>query len=173
MIAGEGSERASIERLIRDFDLCGEVHLVGHLSRQELDAHYRDANLVVLTSSSEGIPLVLMEAMARGRPVLAPAITGIPELVLDGKNGFLYQPGSLQDFVARVESIYHSESALGPLGQAARQHVLQHFNREKNLTSFCNLLFTQISRGRISSPVEHHSYESPVLQQIQFPIQRH
>ena len=130
VIAGEGPERASIERLIRDFDLCGEVHLVGHLSRQELDAHYRDANLVVLTSRSEGIPLVLMEAMARGKPVLAPAITGIPELVLDGKNGFLYQPGSLEDFVARVELIHHSESAFSPLGGAARQHVLKHFNRE-------------------------------------------
>jgi colanic acid/amylovoran biosynthesis glycosyltransferase len=159
VIAGEGPERASIERLIRDFDLHGEVRLVGHLSRQELDAHYTDANLVVLTSRSEGIPLVLMEAMARGKPVLAPAITGIPELVLDGENGFLYQPGSLEDFVARVELIYHSESSFGPLGGAARQHVLQHFNHEKNLTAFCNLLLTQIIR-----PVEHHSYESPVLQ---------
>jgi colanic acid/amylovoran biosynthesis glycosyltransferase len=164
VIAGEGSERASIERQIRDFDVCGEVHLAGHLSRQELDAHYADANLVVLTSRSEGIPLVLMEAMARGKLVLAPGITGIPELVLNEENGFLYQPGSLEDFVARVDLIYQSESTFGPLGRAARQHVLQHFDREKNLTSFCNLLFKQISRGRISLPVEHDSYESPVLQ---------
>jgi colanic acid/amylovoran biosynthesis glycosyltransferase len=105
VIAGEGSERASIERQIRDFDVCGEVHLAGHLSRQELDAHYADANLVVLTSRSEGIPLVLMEAMARGKLVLAPGITGIPELVLNEENGFLYQPGSLEDFVARVDLI--------------------------------------------------------------------
>jgi colanic acid/amylovoran biosynthesis glycosyltransferase len=159
VIAGEGPERASIERQIRDFDLCGEVRLVGHLSRQELDAHYTDANLVVLTSRSEGIPLVLMEAMARAKPVLAPAITGIPELVSDGENGFLYQPGSLEDFVARVELIYQSTSDLGSLGRAARQHVLQCFDRETNLTAFCNLLLTQISQS-----VERYSYESPVLQ---------
>jgi len=159
VIAGDGPERASIEKLIRDLDLRGEVQLVGHLTRQQLDTCYTGADLVVLTSRSEGIPLVLMEAMAHGRPVLAPAITGIPELVLDGKNGFLYRPGSLEDFVARVELVHHSESALGPLGRAARQHVLQHFNREKNLAAFCNLFLMHISRT-----VENHSYENPVLQ---------
>jgi len=69
---------------------------------------------VVLTSRSEGIPLVLMEAMARGRIVLAPAITGIPELVIAGKTGFLYEPGSLQDFVARllfIRSLMHAPEA--------------------------------------------------------------
>jgi colanic acid/amylovoran biosynthesis glycosyltransferase len=164
VIAGEGPARASIEELIRDLDLGSDIQLTGHLSRPQLDQCYTAANVVVLTSRSEGIPLVLMEAMARGKPVLAPAITGIPELVLDGENGFLYQPGSLEDFVACVELIYHSESVLGQLGRAARQHVLQHFNRGKNLTAFCNLLLTQISFGHISPPVEHHSYESPVLQ---------
>jgi colanic acid/amylovoran biosynthesis glycosyltransferase len=159
LIAGDGPERTSIEALIDDLDLQGEIRLLGHLSRQQLDACYTCADLFVLTSRSEGIPLVLMEAMARGKPVLAPAITGIPELVLDGKNGFLYHPGSLEDFVARVELVHGSESALGPLCRAARQHVLQHFNREKNLAAFCNLLLTHISRT-----VEHQPYANPLLQ---------
>jgi colanic acid/amylovoran biosynthesis glycosyltransferase len=162
-IAGEGPERVSIEKLIRDLDLRAEVRLVGHLSGPQLDSYYAIADLVVLTSRSEGIPLVLMEAMARGKLVLAPAITGIPELVLDGKNGFLYRPGSLEDFVARVELVHHSRSGFGPLGQAARQHVLQHFNRAKNLAAFCNLLLKHISSTHISRTVEH-SYENPVLQ---------
>jgi len=158
LIAGEGPERASIEGLIRDLGLRGEVRLVGHLSRQQLEACYPAVDLVVLTSRSEGIPLVLMEAMAHGTPVLAPAITGIPELVVDGNNGFLYRPGSLEDFVARVELVDRAESALGPLCRAARQHVLTHFNREKNLASFGNLFLTHIN-----GTVEHH-YENPVLQ---------
>jgi len=158
LIAGEGPERRSIEGLIRDLDLRGEIQLVGHLSRQQLDACYAAVDLVVLTSRSEGIPLVLMEAMAHGTPVLAPAITGIPELVVDGKNGFLYPLGSLESFVGRVELVHHSESALGPLCRAARQHVLKHFNRGKNLAAFCNLLLTHISRT-----LEHH-YENPILQ---------
>jgi glycosyltransferase involved in cell wall biosynthesis len=163
-IAGDGPERASLVTLIDDLDLQGEVHVLGHLSRQQLDARYAAADLVVLTSRSEGIPLVLMEAMARGKPVLAPAITGIPELVLDGQNGFLYHPGSLEDFVARVELVQRRKSVLGPLAQAARQHVLQHFNREKNLVAFSDLILANISATPISRPVEHNFYENPVLQ---------
>ena len=60
----------------------------------------------MLTSRSEGIPLVLMEAMARGKIVLAPAITGIPELVIAGKTGFLYEGGSLNDFVTQLLHIW-------------------------------------------------------------------
>jgi glycosyltransferase involved in cell wall biosynthesis len=105
-----------------------------------------------------------MEAMVRGIPVLAPTITGIPELVLDGKNGFLYRPGSLEDFVARVELVHRSESALGPLGRAARQHVLQHFNRERNLAAFCDLILSHISPPSIRPTTEHPSYENSLLQ---------
>ena len=107
---------------------------------------------------------MLMEAMARGKPVLAPAITGIPELVWDGQNGFLYHPGSLEDFAARVEMVQRRKSTLGPLVRAARQRVLQHFNREKNLAAFCDLIFANISPTPTSRPVEHNFYENPVLQ---------
>jgi len=163
VIAGEGPERASIEKLIGDLDLTAEVRLVGHLTRPDLDLYYARADVVVLTSRSEGIPLVLMEAMARGKTVLAPAITGIPELVFDGENGFLYRPGSLEDFVARVSLVQHSQNALGAFGQAARQHVLQHFNRDKNLAAFCNLLLQHIPYAHQPN-VKHHSYENSLLQ---------
>jgi glycosyltransferase involved in cell wall biosynthesis len=74
-IAGEGPERRGLESLIRDQRLGDCVILLGHVPQQELDALYRRAHLVVLTSLSEGIPVVLMEAMVRGKIVLAPAIT--------------------------------------------------------------------------------------------------
>lgn len=164
IIAGEGPERITLEALIRDLDLPDKVQLAGHLSRQQLEVCYAAASLVVLTSRSEGIPLVLMEAMAQGRPVLAPAITGISELVLDGENGFLYRPGSLEDFVARVELVHRSQSALSRLRHAARLHVLQHFNREKNLAAFCDLLLTHLSHTHVSRISENVSYENPLLQ---------
>src|SRR5437899_7006246 len=161
LIAGEGAERPSLERLIRDLDLAACVKLLGHLSRRQLDTYYAMCDLVVLTSCSEGIPLVLMEAMALGKTVLAPAITGIPELVVDGKTGFLYRAGSLDDFVARVEVICESQSALGPLRRAARQRVIEYFNREKNLAAFSNFFIARIAGTR-----ETNRDEDPVLQQI-------
>lgn len=161
LIAGEGEERSALERLIRDLDLAEEVKLLGHLNRQRLDAYYGACDLVVLTSHSEGIPLVLMEAMAHSRPVLAPAITGIPELVVDGENGFLYRAGSSEDFVARVEAIYKLQPALGTLRRAARRHVLEHFNRERNLAAFGDLFL-----ARVAESVKGDPRENSLLQQI-------
>jgi colanic acid/amylovoran biosynthesis glycosyltransferase len=101
-IAGDGPERRNLESLIRKRGLEGRVQLLGHMPHERMDFHYDRADVVVLTSQSEGIPLVLMEAMARGKIVLAPAITGIPELVIAGRTGFLYEAGSLQGFVDRL-----------------------------------------------------------------------
>ena len=159
VIAGEGPERARLERLIRRLELQEEVTLAGHLSRQQLDAYYSLCDLVVLTSQSEGIPLTLMEAMAYGKTVLAPEITGIPELVIEGKTGFLYQAGSLEDFVAKVETIAQSQPALGPVRREARRHVFEHFNRQRNLASFANLFLSQVSGA-----TQQDRHEDPVLQ---------
>ena len=101
LIAGEGPQRPWLEHLIRNLELEANVKLLGHLSRQDLDTCYELSDLVVLTSRSEGIPLVLMEAMAHSKAVLAPSITGIPELVKDGETGFLYRAGSLEDFLSK------------------------------------------------------------------------
>jgi glycosyltransferase involved in cell wall biosynthesis len=161
LIAGEGPQRPWLEHLIRNLGLEAQVKLLGHLCRQELDACYQLCDLVVLTSRSEGVPLVLMEAMAHGKTVLAPAITGIPELVKHGETGFLYQSGSLDNFVAQIEVIRNSSSALPRLRRAARQHVLEHFDREKNLAALADLLVFRTTRK-----VRQDAHENSVLQQI-------
>lgn len=143
-IAGDGPERSSLTRLIRKNQIEDRVTLLGHVSTSKMDALYRHSDAVVLTSQSEGIPLVLMEAMARGKPVLAPAITGIPELVTPGKTGFLYTPGEPGDFLEKLLLLYDlirtaRVSAVARLDwvvHAARLHVLHNFSRRRNLTEF-------------------------------------
>ena len=156
MIVGEGPERPPLERLIAQLQLQHQVELLGHLPHDWVSYYYRIADLIVLTSRSEGVPLVLMEAMAEERTVLAPAITGIPELVEHGKTGFLYTPGSLHDFVAQVEAIWRKRSNLTELRCAARAHVYNHYNRDKNLPAFAE---TFLARIRGEKP-----HENPVLQ---------
>jgi len=63
---------------------------------------------------------------------------------MDGKTGFLYQPGSLDDFVTKIELISGLRSALAPLCRAARQHVLDHFDQEKNLRAYCDFLVSRL-----------------------------
>jgi glycosyltransferase involved in cell wall biosynthesis len=176
-IAGDGPEQRNLETLIRNCDLEERITLLGHVNRDQMNPLYDQADVVVLTSRSEGIPLVLMEAMARGKIVLAPAITGIPELVIAGKTGFLYVPGSLDDFVARLLFIHslmpvtdnpdlhpHILSAARRLDwvrHAARVQIRHNFNRKWNLESFGDLFLERISPRTESVP-----HENFVLQQI-------
>jgi colanic acid/amylovoran biosynthesis glycosyltransferase len=161
LIAGSGPERQRLESLIRQLKIEDIVHLVGEVPHDEIGSYYEAADLVALTSHSEGMPLVLMEAMAHGRVVLAPAITGIPELVIEGKTGFLYRPGVLGDFVGQVEHILRAREGLNALRKAARNHVEEHFNRRRNLERFANHFLQQIESTDRSCPDEDF-----VLQQI-------
>ncbi len=176
-IAGEGPERRKLESLIRQLGLETRVTLLGHVARAQMNSLYDRADVVVLTSRSEGIPLVLMEAMARGKIVVAPAITGIPELVIAGKTGFLYEAGSLDQFVERLlfirsllQASDHAEREpwvrwaarqLHWVQHAARVQVRQNFNRNKNLESFGELFLRRVARQPESIP-----HENFVLQQI-------
>jgi colanic acid/amylovoran biosynthesis glycosyltransferase len=145
-IAGDGPERDTLASLIGEKRLQDRVTLLGHVATQKIDALYRCSDVVVLTSRSEGIPLVLMEAMARRKPVLAPAITGIPELVIPGKTGFLYAAGDAQDFVEKIfilqELVSKAQafaiSRLDWIAHAARLQILHNFNRGQNLSQFCD-----------------------------------
>lgn len=150
-IAGDGPERQSLKLAIKENGLEGKVVLLGHMNSREICDLYQRAEIVVLTSRSEGIPLVLMEAMARGKLVLAPAITGIPELVIAGRTGFLYRPAELTNL---VETLVFLNQLMRPRGapftrldwirHAARTHVLHNFNGRKNLELFSQI-FLQLA----------------------------
>jgi colanic acid/amylovoran biosynthesis glycosyltransferase len=162
LIAGEGPERQSLHLLIQRLHLEHEVTLLGHLSPSQLDAFYANSNLVVLTSRSEGLPLSLMEAMARRKVVLAPAITGISELVRDGRTGFLFFQGSMRSFIEKIETICSSSTELlEGIRDSAQQLILEQFDRETNLVAFADLLLEQTSAAIESAP-----HENLVLQQI-------
>ena len=175
-IAGEGRERRRLEYLIEKYELQNCVTLLGHVSRDQMSSLYDRADVVVLTSRSEGIPLVLMEAMARGRVVLAPAITGIPELVIPGKTGFLYEPASMDAFVDRLQFIYAMMKLPGTPEQGhtgagarflhwirhgARVQVRNNFNKKKNLEYFADVFLDRVAPQNESLPDENL-----ILQQI-------
>jgi glycosyltransferase involved in cell wall biosynthesis len=174
LIAGEGAERQRLEVLIRQNRLQNRVMLLGHVARDQMESLYRRADLVVLTSRSEGIPLVLMEAMVRGRIVVAPAITGIPEIVISEKTGFLYTPGSIKDFVRmilvikelmRVEQRY-AVGRLDWIRHAARVQVLHNFSHSKNLSHFCDCFLHLVANRHFATENWRPPHEDLILQQI-------
>jgi len=179
VIAGDGEERGKLERLIAELDIGNEVTLRGHILRERLPDLYAAADVVVLTSHSEGLPVTLMEAMAMQRIVLAPNITGIPELVSDGKNGFLYTSNSMEDFLSKLQVVQMSGPSLDSMRQAARRQVERYFNSRVNLAAFADCFLKHVDppdgptlqeTGNDAPRKETH--ENPVLQQVQLRVQR-
>jgi len=162
-IAGEGPERPALEYLIADLQLQERVVLLGHVSPADLSGYYRHADLIALTGLSEGLPVVLMEAMAHEKLVLAPAITGIPELVEHGRTGFLYQSDSLPDFVSTVQWILDHKASLSEVESAAAKMVAVNYDRQRNLRQFADQFL-----ARIAPP--ESAYASSLLQQVQLPV---
>ena len=162
-IAGEGPERAALERQIVASGLQGRVYLIGQVRRIDLSGYYRYADLIVMTSKSEGIPVVLMEAMAHEKLVLAPAITGIPELVEHQRTGFLYEPGSLSDFVSAVHWIQANQASLAGIQRAAAASIAASYNRQRNLRAFAEQFL-----ARIQQPDGDHAH--PLLQQVRLSV---
>lgn len=163
VIAGDGEQHARLQRLIEALGLRHEMALQGHVRREQLAKLYGEADVVVFTSHSEGIPIAAMEAMAMQCVVLAPAITGIPELIIPGKTGFLYKADSMEDFLANLEHIRAKPSSLFELRRAARMHVASDFNMNRNMERMiCDFL------ERIDSPAwaEELNHACPLLQQI-------
>jgi colanic acid/amylovoran biosynthesis glycosyltransferase len=162
-IAGDGPERRTLERQVEAEGLQGRVYLIGHVPRADLPGYYRYADVVVMTSKSEGIPVVLMEAMAHEKIVLAPAITGIPELVEHQRTGFLYQAGSLPDFVSAVCWIHDHLTSLAGIQRAAAASIAASYNRQRNLRVFAEQFLARI-------PPADNDHANSLLQQVRLSV---
>src|SRR5262249_50860686 len=91
-VVGDGPKRDDLEKLARKLGLGDAVRFTGAVGHDEIDTYYRAADAFVHPSFAEGIPVVLMEAMAHGLPVVATTVMGVGELVSHGRNGLLVRP---------------------------------------------------------------------------------
>lgn len=103
VLAGDGPLRAEIEAAIKRHDLGGSVRITGWISSDSVRAELLAARALVLPSFAEGLPVVIMEAMALRRPVLSTFVAGIPELVRAGETGWLFPAGSLDELVKAMQ----------------------------------------------------------------------
>jgi len=126
VIAGDGDMRAAVEEMIVRYQLVRQVRITGWISSNQVREEILAASGLVLTSFAEGLPVVIMEAMALRRPVLASCITGIPELVRPGETGWLFSAGSVDEIVAAIEDFLAKPAdELRKMGDAAHLRVLE------------------------------------------------
>jgi glycosyltransferase involved in cell wall biosynthesis len=125
-LVGEGPLRDAVAARIQELGLKGHVHLSGwHDEAFKLMAA---ANVVSLTSCWEGAPYTLLEAMAWSRPVVATAVNGCPEIVVDGGTGFLVPPGDTITWARRVVDLLSDPAMAAAMGGEGRIRVEERFS---------------------------------------------
>ncbi len=125
VLAGDGPMRREIETLIQTYGLTERVRITGWIASGQVREEILAARALVLPSFAEGLPVVIMEAMALRRPVLSTYVAGIPELVRHGQEGWLFPAGSVGELAAAMQAcLASSVDDLRRMGDAARSRVL-------------------------------------------------
>jgi len=125
VLAGDGDMRQEIEALGVKHGLGNRLRITGWISGSQVRNEILAAHGLVLPSFSEGLPVVLMEAMALRRPILATCVGGIPELVQPGKHGWLFPAGNVDELVAAMEAFFTTpRDTLRDMGTAARLRAI-------------------------------------------------
>ena len=130
-VVGDGSRLDSLRRQARDLGISERITFAGAVGQDRIREHYLAADAFCLPSLGEGIPVVLMEALASGLPVIASNTMGIPELIEDGATGLLVSPGRPEDLAAAIERLAGDRSLGGRLGAAGRDRVMEEFNLDR------------------------------------------
>lgn len=151
-IVGDGPEREHLEKLAKP--LGDAVHFTGYLSQLEVAEVLSSVDSMVLPSFAEGVPVVLMETLASGKPVIATQVAGVGELVEHGVNGMLVSPGDARGLTdALLAMAKETPARRAEMGAAGRAKVREHFDIRKE-AAWLGELFSGVDRGRIRPDIE-------------------
>lgn len=129
VLAGDGEMRAEIESMIARYQLGGSLRLTGWISGEQVKQEILASRAMVLPSFAEGLPVVIMEAMALRRPVISTYVAGIPELIIPGQHGWLIPAGDIDALVGALLALFETpEDKWIEMGQAAHARVAAHHN---------------------------------------------
>jgi glycosyltransferase involved in cell wall biosynthesis len=147
---GDGPDRAALTWLASQAGLSSKVFFHGRQKQERVAQLLQEADVLVAPSvpsrdgRREGIPVVLMEAMSSGVPVIASAISGIPELVVDGRTGLLTPPGDSAAIANALERYYREPSLRKQLGLSGREMVQSEFNLYRNASRLALFMGSEV-----------------------------
>ena len=153
LLVGDGPLRAEVESWVAASGLGGAVHLVGLQS--EIVPYLSAIDLLMISSDFEGLPLVLLEAMALERPVVSTAVGGIAEVVVDGETGVLVSPGDAAALARAAIDLLRQPLRRRAMGEAARQRVERAFGTRRMLAELEQLYGRVVGgagAGRLGDP---------------------
>jgi colanic acid/amylovoran biosynthesis glycosyltransferase len=139
-VVGDGSSKDKAMRMSEHLGLGSQVRWEGAIGQDRIRDFYADCDVFCLPSFAEGVPIVLMEAMAMRVPVVANAITGIVELVEDGVSGFLVRPGRVDELTDRLVRVLEDPVLRASMGHAGRAKVAEEYDLERNVQLLARIL---------------------------------
>jgi colanic acid/amylovoran biosynthesis glycosyltransferase len=139
-LVGDGPDRNWLEHRAAELGIASNVEFAGWVDQDQLIALYRETDLFVLPSLAEGIPMVLMEAMAMQIPCVAPCITGIPELIEHGVDGMLFPVADVEGIAKSISILLDSPELCAQIGRQGRVRVLRDYDMARNTERFAVVL---------------------------------
>ena len=122
-IAGSGPEENKLKELVKELNIEENVNFLGYVSEIEKYSYYKSADVCVFPSIYEPFGIVLLEAMACGKPVVASNVGGIPFVVEEGKTGLLFESGNVEDLADKIMTILKNEKLREKMGEAGRERA--------------------------------------------------
>jgi O-antigen biosynthesis protein len=144
VMTGEGAERGDVMRRIREYRLESRFYAPGFVA--DVAPLMRTADMVVLPSRMDGMPLVVLEALASGKPVVASRVGNLPNMVADQVTGFLCDPQNLDTFCERLLTLIRRPELRNKMGMAGRKFIEQTHSAEAMLENYHDL-FHQVRSG--------------------------
>ncbi|MGV8048757.1 MAG: glycosyltransferase family 4 protein [Anaerolineaceae bacterium] len=143
-IVGDGPLKNRLQELIDKFHLRNHVELLGAKFESEVKELYEWSQVLVLSSRSEGTPMVVIEAMAKGRPVVVPNITALPEMVTHGQTGYLFSPGDPEDLANKLAALIDQPESMTHMGLTARRLAEERYNLDENAGKLTEIFFREL-----------------------------
>ena len=144
---GYSGTKQTLEQKVEELGLEQDIFFLGEFPKQDLGAAYMAADLFVLPSLGEGMPLALLEAMAHGKCAVATNVPGNRDVVKDGWNGLLAEPRNPVDLAHKIDYALRNDGLRQRLGAQARQDIEQDYASEKILSKILRL-YDEVQRGR-------------------------
>jgi colanic acid/amylovoran biosynthesis glycosyltransferase len=145
-LVGDGPDRMWLENRATELGIAANVEFAGWVDQARLMALYAETDVFVLSSLAEGIPMVLMEAMALQIPCVAPCITGIPELIEHGVDGMLFVVADVEDLARKIRDLLDSPELCAQIGRQARARVVSDYDMARNTERFAAVLVERLKR---------------------------
>ena len=155
-LVGDGPLRDDLTRLAEVLGIHHHTTFLGNVGQSVIHQHYAAADLFVLPSFAEGVPVVLMEAMAARCPVISTRIAGISELIEHSTNGLLVAPGRPDLLADAMEQLLLNPRAAERLASAALEKIRRDFNLETIIPQLAHIFRRTLAPHTVESPASHH-----------------